>query len=103
MYCQVNQENRNTSLHVPNKNCTAENNISEAGNLSQNSPEANSCELVPLPDFQSTFGHASTNIISCDWKSAQEYLTTDFSNDDMPAWWQRGGDLNKGIKIFKFR
>jgi hypothetical protein len=54
-------------------------------------------DMAPLPDFQSTFGHAVTNIIGCDWKSAQNYLTSDLSNDGMPAWWHRGGEINSGI------
>ena len=54
-------------------------------------------DMAPLPDFQSTFGHAVTNIIGCDWKSAQNYLTSDLSNGCMPAWWHRGGDIDSGM------
>ena len=100
MYCQVNQESPNTSFNIPNKNCKAENVTSEVGNLSQNSQETNSGEVFALPDFQSTFGYATTNIIGCDWKSAQEYLTTDLRND-MPSWWHHGGEIKKGT-ILKY-
>ena len=49
--------------------------------------------MPPLPDFQSAFGHVTTNIVGCDWKSVQDYLASDLS-DGMPDWWHRGGDID---------
>merc|ERR1712060_439805 len=46
----------------------------------------------PLSDFQSSFGHATPNIVGCDWKSVQDYLTCDL-NEEMPEWWRRGGEI----------
>ena len=53
-----------------------------------------STQQFKLPDFKSAFGHATTNIVGCDWESAKEYLTTDTNGDGMPSWWHRGGDID---------
>ena len=93
MYCHI--DNSQTDLHNSNEHSKLE--YSAAAFPFQKQETENVHDLAPLPDFQSTFGHAVTNIIGCDWKSAQNYLTSDLSNDGMPAWWHRGGDIDSGM------
>ena len=49
-------------------------------------------EFQTIPDIHSYFEDAA-NIVGCDWKSAQDYLTSDL-DDGMPDWWHRAGNTN---------
>ena len=85
LYCHINQEDPQIS---DSKTKSTTSNDKSEGISSQTLSE-----IVPLPDFQSCFEQGTANIIGCDWKSAQEYLTSDL-NDGMPDWWHRAGNTN---------
>jgi len=91
LYCHITQE---PSL-LPNPLSSSSSKLIENQNeITYNkSLEEKSAEMPPLPDFQSAFGHVTTNIVGCDWKSVQDYLASDLS-DGMPDWWHRGGEID---------
>ena len=85
LYCHINQEDSKISdPKSKSADCEDKRECVSSQSLS---------EIQPLPDFQSCFDQGTTNIIGCDWKSAQEYLTSDL-NDGMPDWWHRAGNTN---------
>ena len=94
LYCHISQETPCKDTGGDAKNYKEESHNTEVNNLAQNSEDNISNDAACLPDFQSTFGEATTNIIGCKWESAQQYLTTDLSDDGMPSWWHRGGDID---------
>ena len=108
LYCHINQGN---SQAADNRYNVKSASIEQPVGFSTKNvdvTEKNLDELVPLPDFQSTFGHVTTNIVGCDWKSAQEYLALDSDNDGMPSWWHRGSNINSGtiynsIRVLKIK
>ena len=89
LYCDINQENLPTpkSITKPFKMF----NKKETESL-PTKDDKKLATVNPLSDFQSSFGHATTNIVGCDWKSVQDYLTCDL-NEEMPEWWRRGGEI----------
>ena len=93
LYCHINhQELQNDTNEKPcsvKSRCQIATSSEMPTNLSKDSTQQ-----FQLPDFKSAFGHATANIVGCDWESAKEYLTTDTNGDDMPSWWHRGGDIN---------
>ena len=97
LYCHI--DDSQTYVHNSKESTKLVQNASEFAFKSQRNEQENVNDMAPLPDFQSTFGDVVTNIIGCDWKSAQNYLTSDLSNDGMPAWWHRGGEINSDIEI----
>lgn len=92
LYCHIDDSQKDG--HNCKESTSLDQNASDLIFKTHGNTKENLDDMAPLPDFQSTFGHAVTNIIGCDWKSAQNYLTSDLSNDGMPAWWHRGGEIN---------
>ena len=96
LYCHINQEGSSLVNNSSKPTSVLNHNVESAKGL-DDTEEGSHVELVPLPDFQSTFSNATANIVGCDWKSAQEYLATDLGNDGMPSWWHRGGEIERDI------
>jgi len=91
LYCHITQEHSLLPNPLSNLSSKLSGNQNEV--TYNKSLEEKSAEMPPLPDFQSAFGHVTTNIVGCDWKSVQDYLASDLS-DGMPDWWHRGGDID---------
>ena len=98
LYCHI--DDSHTHVYNSKESTKLVQNSSEIASKTPGNEQENINDIVPLPDFQSTFGEVVTNIIGCDWKSAQNYLTSDLSNDGMPTWWHRGGEIDSGIFIY---
>lgn len=89
LYCDINQENFTTPKFFTKPLDLF--NEKESESLASKEDDEK-LAINPLPDFQSSFGHATTSIVGCDWKSVQDYLTCDI-NEEMPEWWHRGGEI----------
>ena len=89
LYCDINHENLSTSESITKSFEIF--NEKENESLLSKEEDKELGTVNPLPDLQSSFGHA-TNIVGCDWKSVQDYLTCDL-NEEMPEWWHRGGEI----------
>jgi len=87
LYCDIHQENLPMSESITKSFNIC--NEKETESLPSKEKDKKLVTVNHLPDLQSSFGHA-TNIVGCDWKSVQDYLTCDL-NEEMPEWWHRGG------------
>ena len=91
LYCRVDQQTINSEKDITSEKTKGKQDLAEC-NHGIRQENVGEVKKQSLPNFESVFGHAATNIVGCDWKSAQAYL----AGDDMPAWWHRGSDVNKG-------
>ena len=89
LYCHISQDEAKIS----------DSSAKAAVNSSQRSEiQPDKCNSTTVPEFQSitdfhSYFEEAANIVGCDWKSAQDYLTSDL-DDGMPDWWHRAGNTN---------